>query len=127
MPPLLFSLWEEVLNLLKLFKKEKIFIADLTLAKSLKQRIQGLTSYSSLKEKEAFWIPACQSIHTFFMKFPIDVIFTDRQFKILNLFQEVKPGRVLFGGIKSWNVFEMKAEQIALFELKKGESLYVES
>ena len=100
--------------MLKLFKKEKIFIADLTLAKSLKQRIQGLTSYSSLKEKEAFWIPACQSIHTFFMKFPIDVIFTDRQFKILNLFQE-------------GNVFEMKAEQIALFELKKGESLYVES
>ena len=61
------------------------------------------------------------------MKFPIDVIFTDRRFKILALFQEVKSRRILFGGINSWNVFEMKAGQIAFFDLKKGDSLYVES
>ena len=104
-----------------------MFIAKLIPAKSFKQRIQGLTSYSHLKEKEAFWISACPSIHTFFMKFPIDVIFTDRQLKVLALFSEVKAGKVLFGGFKSRNVFEMKAGQILAWQLKKGDVLYVES
>ncbi|MCZ0931694.1 MAG: DUF192 domain-containing protein [Oligoflexia bacterium] len=112
----------------KLFKKEKsFFIADLIPAKSLKQRIQGLTSYSHLKEKEAFWISACPSVHTFFMKFPIDVVFTDRQFKIVALFSEVQTGKILFGGFKSRNVFEMKAGQISACRLKKGDLLHVES
>ena len=114
--------------MLKLFKKEKnIFIADLILAESLKQRLQGLTVYSGLKEKEAFWISSCPSIHTFFMKFSIDVIFTDSQFRILHLFSNVKAGRLLFGGFKSRNVFEMKAGQIASCQLIQGEALHVVS
>ena len=101
LPQRLFNLWED-LKLPKLFKKGKdFFIADLILAKGFKQRIQGLTSYSQLEDKTAFWIPACPSVHTFFMKFPIDVVFTDSQFKILSLFQGVVSGKVLFGGFKS--------------------------
>ena len=123
----LFSLWEG-LKLFKLFKKEgNFFIADLIFAKSLRQRIQGLTVYSQLKETEAFWIKACPSIHTFFMKFPIDVIFTDSQFKILTLFPEIKAGKVLFGGVKSRNAFEMKAGRILACQLKQGDILHVES
>ena len=114
--------------MLKLFKKEKdLFIADLILAKSWKQRVQGLTVYSSLKEKEAFWIPSCSSIHTFFMKFSIDVIFTDPKFKVLKLFSNVKPSRILFGGFKSRHVFELKEGQIASCLLVKGEFLHVVS
>ncbi|MDE0092165.1 MAG: DUF192 domain-containing protein [Oligoflexia bacterium] len=112
----------------KLFKKEEnFFVADIIPAKSLKQRVQGLVSYSHLKDKTAFWITACPSVHTFFMKFPIDVIFTDRQFKIVALFQEVKAGKILFGGFRSRNVFEMKAGQVEFCQLKKGDILYVES
>ena len=112
----------------KLFKKEQnFFVADLILAQSLKQRVQGLTVYSELKAQTAFWISSCPSIHTFFMKFPIDVIFTDYQFKILSLFSNVKAGRILFGGFKSRNVFEMKAGQIETCQLIKGEVLYVGS
>ena len=127
LPQRLFNLWE-ALKLSRLFKKEKdFFIADLIRARSFKQRILGLTSCSQLEDKTAFWIPACPSIHTFFMKFPIDVIFTDSQFRILSLFQGVTAGKILFGGFNSRNVFEMNAGQIQNCQVKKGDALYVES
>ena len=112
----------------QLFKKEnKTLIADLIPAQSWRQRIQGLTLYAEIKERQAFWISACPSIHTFFMTFPIDVIFTDSRLQIVSLFSNVKAGKILFGGFKSRNVFEMKAGQIESCRLKKGDLLHVES
>lgn len=108
-------------------KESKRLIADHVIrAKGLKQRINGLLSYSALKEREVFWLSACPSIHTFFMKFPIDVIFTDRKFYVLSLFENVPARRLLVGQLGSQNVFEMKAGQIKVHQLKKGDCLYVE-
>ena len=80
----------------------------------------------SFRERRLFLITACPSIHTFFMKFPIDVIFTDKKFCVVSLFESVSSGKILFGGLKSRNVFEMKAGQIRFHKLKKGDLLYVE-
>ncbi len=102
-------------------------IARIIPAKTWRQRIQGLIGHPGLKEKEAFWIPKCPSIHTFFMKFPIDVIFTDKKFQIQNLFENIPSNKLIFGGLKSRNAFEMKAGQIQTHQLKKGDFLYVES
>ena len=110
----------------KLFR-ETTFLAELIPAQRFKQRLLGLIPYSSLSEKEIFWIPACSSVHTFFMKFPIDVVFTNSQFKITALFEKVGARKILFGGFKSKNVFEMKAGQIEIHQLKKGDCLHVES
>ena len=108
-------------------KSNNHLVADPVIqAQTLGQRVKGLIGYPALKEREAFWISACPSIHTFFMKFPIDVIFTDKKFCVLALFENVPAGKILFGGFRSQNVFEMKAGQIQVHQLKKGDSLYVE-
>ena len=102
-------------------------IADFLIkAQGLKQRIKGLIGHPGLKEREAFWISSCPSIHTFFMAFPIDVIFTDKNFRALSLFEKIRPGRIVFGSWGSQNAFEMKAGQIQASGLKKGDILYVE-
>ena len=100
--------------------------SDLRKAKTLGERIKGLIGRKNLQEKEALWISACPSIHTFFMKFPIDVIFTDKNFQIVSLFENVPSGKFLWGGFKSQNVFEVKTGQIKKAKLKKGDFLYVE-
>ena len=104
----------------------RILAEHLKKAKTLKDRIQGLIGKKELKEKEVFWIPYCTSIHTFFMKFPIDVVFTDRRFQVVSLFENVSSRKILWGGFRSQNVFEMKKGQINKTKLKKGEILYVE-
>lgn len=35
--------------------------------------------------------PKCNSVHTFFMKKPIDIYMTDKNYKILFIFKNVKP------------------------------------
>ena len=112
----------------KLFlKKENTLLAEhLTQAQGLK-RLKGLIGRKDLGSSEGLFIPQCPSIHTFFMNFPIDVIFTDRDLKILKLFKNLPPNRMVFGGLKSRNTFELKSGQIENFGLKKGDELYVGS
>jgi uncharacterized membrane protein (UPF0127 family) len=54
-------------------------------------RMKGLLGASNFPLNEALIITRCQSIHMFFMKFPIDVIFCDRQNKVIGLCETLKP------------------------------------
>ena len=107
-------------------KDNQIIVSSLKTATTLTTRIKGLIGQEALLDQEALWIPACPSIHTFFMKFPIDVVFTDRKFQVVSLFEAVPARRFLWGGFKSRNVFEMKVGQILKANIKKGDILYVE-
>lgn len=42
----------------------------------------------------ALWIEPCNSIHMFFMRFPIDAVFLDRQGRVKRVLRELKPWRV---------------------------------
>ena len=94
-------------------------------AEGFLKRIKGLMGRESFPENTALWISPCPSIHTFFMKFSIDVIFTDRNLKVVSVFHAVPPYRMIFGGWKSHSVFELKADQLKKFDIKKGNQLYV--
>src|SRR5258706_3992404 len=48
-------------------------------AKSLVDRTIGLLATPSLAPGEGLWISPCKSIHTFFMRFPIDALFLDAE------------------------------------------------
>lgn len=106
--------------------RQQVIANSVLRAEGFRQRVRGLIGRPALKEGEAFWITACPSIHTFFMKFPIDVLFTDRKFQVLSLFENVSSGKLLFGRLGSRNVFEIKAGQIKTHQLKQGDNLYVE-
>jgi len=54
-------------------------------------RMKGLLGRRDFPQNEALIITRCQSIHMFFMKFPIDVIFCDRQNKVIGLCEKLKP------------------------------------
>ena len=112
----------------RLFLKndKSLLVENLKVAKGF-QRLKGLIGKKDLKKDEALFIPKCPSIHTFFMSFPIDVIFMDEDFKIVSMFEELPPNRMVFGGLKSRSTLELKQGQIGNLNLKKGDELYVGS
>lgn len=57
-------------------------------------RLKGLIGTKGLSEGQALIIRPSNSIHTFFMGFPIDVLFVDRQDKVLAALKKIKPWRV---------------------------------
>src|SRR4051812_28860296 len=59
--------------------KGQLLAQRVTVASSLWARGKGLLGTASLAENEGLWITPCRSIHTFFMRYPIDVLFLDGQ------------------------------------------------
>jgi uncharacterized protein len=65
-------------------------------ATTLKARLVGLAFMRPPPPDHALLIPRCRSIHTFGMRFAIDVTFLDENGHVLRVERAVPPRRVLF-------------------------------
>lgn len=94
-------------------------------ASSFFTRLKGLVGTSDLKPSQALWIVPCSGIHTWFMKFPIDVIFVTKTLKLVAVFENIAPYRMVhppwFCGTHS--VFEFKTPALKQFKLKARDQL----
>ena len=93
---------------------------------NLWERMKGLLGEKTFPNDKALWIVPCSNVHTFFMKFPIDIIFVDKDLKVTSLAHSVPSSRIVFGGWKAHSTFEMKAEQLKKYSIGKGDELYVD-
>ena len=57
-------------------------------------RRKGLLGRNCLEPGEGLWILPCESIHTFGMRFPIDLVYLDRQNNIKKIRSNVRPWRL---------------------------------
>ncbi len=63
-------------------------------AKTPLKRMVGLLSRRQFEQGEALIIKPCNSIHTFFMHFAIDVIFVDSNNRITRTIRNMRPFRI---------------------------------
>jgi uncharacterized membrane protein (UPF0127 family) len=54
----------------------------------------GLLKRTGLEKGEGLWIVPCEAIHTFFMKFDIDVLFLDRRRQVVKTVRRMRPWRM---------------------------------
>jgi uncharacterized membrane protein (UPF0127 family) len=71
-------------------------------------RRKGLLGRSGLPEGHAIILAPSNSIHTFFMKFPIDVMFVSRDGRILRICRDLPAWRIRLG-LKAFAVIEFPA------------------
>ncbi len=64
-----------------------------TVAHRVWPRMRGLLGKRGLDPGEGLLIRPAPSIHTFFMRFPIDVVFLSRQGEVLKVAERVRPWR----------------------------------
>jgi len=62
-------------------------------------------------------------IHTFGMRFPIDVLILDPHFRIVKIAENVKPNRVLFWSPLFYNVVELPEGDINKHAIRTGQIL----
>jgi uncharacterized membrane protein (UPF0127 family) len=65
--------------------------SELEIATSFAARSQGLLGRAGLKPDTGLLIDPCSSIHMWFMRFPIDVIFLDKKNRVVGLRRNIKP------------------------------------
>jgi uncharacterized membrane protein (UPF0127 family) len=56
-------------------------------------RLRGLLGRAALGEGEGLLLRPTASIHMFFMRFPIDAVFLDRDLTVLRVAEDVRPWR----------------------------------
>lgn len=66
----------------------------LAIADSIRTRLRGLLGRDALEAGEGLLLRPAGSVHTAFMRFPIDVVFLDRELRVLDVAAEVPPWRV---------------------------------
>ncbi|MBM7855624.1 uncharacterized membrane protein (UPF0127 family) [Desulfohalotomaculum tongense] len=73
--------------------RSMILAKQVEVAETFKARLKGLIGTSILPSDRALLIRPCSSVHTFFMKYPIDVIFLDKENRILKILHSLPPYR----------------------------------
>jgi uncharacterized protein len=66
----------------------------LEVADSAPKRTRGLLGRDGLGSGEGLWIIPCESVHTFFMRFAIDLVYLDRKNKVKKVRSAVGPWRI---------------------------------
>jgi uncharacterized protein len=87
-------------------------------------RRKGLLGRERLDEGEAIVIAPCNAVHTFFMRFPIDVVHVDREGRVLRVKHGLRPWRIdaCLGGFA---VIELPAGTVARFDVRRTGILQV--
>ena len=67
------------------------------------------------------------SIHTCFMKFPIDLVFLNRKMVVTKTIPAVPPGRIIFPVWRASSVIEFSEGFLEAHPLRVGEKLHVDS
>ena len=93
-----------------------VLSGDLTVfeARTHRARLLGLALLDALPSDAALLITRCRSVHTFGVRFSIDIILLDRYGTVVRLASEVSPQRAV-GARGAWAVLETRAGRAERF------------
>jgi uncharacterized protein len=86
-------------------------------------RLVGLLGRSGLAAGEGLHILPCKSVHCWFMRFPIDVIYLDREQRVVKTVPTLRPFRFSWGGRGAHSVLELPAGAIAATDTSIGDQV----
>jgi len=72
----------------------RLLAGRVTRADSALARARGLLGRDSLHRDEGLWLLPCRQVHTFFMRFAIDVVFLDRGLRVVRVCPALAPWRL---------------------------------
>lgn len=96
-----------------------------TLAGDSASRRQGLLGREGLAAGHALVIAPTQGIHTFGMRFPIDVVFADRHGRVVRIADAVPPSRIRLAW-RGFAAIELPAGACRSAALRRGDRLEVQ-
>lgn len=95
------------------------------LADTSEKRRTGLLKHESLGQGEGLWIVPCESVHSFFMKFAIDLVYMDKNKKVKKVRHSMVPWRVS-ACLSAHSILELPAGAVAATGTQAGDQLVIE-
>ena len=94
-------------------------------ARSSVDRSVGLLRTPEVKSGEGLWIERSPSIHMFFMKYPIDAVFVDKDLRVTKVVANLKPWRVVWWARGARDCLELRAGAAAESGTQVGDQLHI--
>lgn len=98
--------------------------AALEIADGAWSRFAGLQFRASLPPGAGMLLAPCPSVHTFFMRFPIDVVLLDRGGVVVAVRRRVRPWRIVPPVLRAYATLELPADST---DLEPGVRLRLEA
>jgi uncharacterized membrane protein (UPF0127 family) len=88
------------------------------------KRTKGLLGRKSLEPGEGMWIVPCEAVHTFGMRFPIDLVYLDRKHRVKKVRSNVVPWR-LSACLSAHSIIELPSGTIGETLTQTGDLLEI--
>src|SRR3569623_336259 len=100
---------------------------NIELANTSTTRMFGLLGRKGLDVGGGLWIKPSSGVHTFFMRFSIDVIGLDKDLNVIKLWHCLPPFRVTSVSMKLKSVIELPCGAIKAAEIRIGDRIEITS
>lgn len=85
----------------------------MVVAENTLTRMKGLMFSDEIPdEADGFLIKRCNSIHTFFMNYPLDVVFLDKNLKVVKIIENLRPWKLTLFYLRATQTLELRGNHL---------------
>lgn len=105
--------------------RQTVLAIEAEVADTSEKRRTGLLKHERLEPGHGLWIIPCESVHSFFMKFAIDLVYLDRNKKVRKVRHRMVPWR-MSACLTAHSILELPAGTLAATNTQAGDQLEIE-
>ena len=114
-------------TLLSVYKNDICIADEIEQGDTFIKRFLGLMGRKSLAANQGFYLTPCRSVHTFQMRFAIDVLFLSGEGVVVDIQREMKPNRLKTAVKEANSTLELAAKTASRCGIDIGDKLIIYS
>ncbi len=103
--------------------RDSVVCQQARLASTLLSGLRGLLGIKQLDPDGGLWLDPSSGVHTWGMRFPLDILALDRSMRVIGVWRSVGSGRICGLSLRTRSVLELPIGQIAVSGTAVGDQL----
>lgn len=104
-------------------ERETVLGETIEVARTASQKVKGLLGRECLEDGQGLLFRGAGSLHTLFMRFPIDIVYADKHGKVVKLVRAVGPFKLVAAPLRCYYALELPAGAIDASGTRTGDHL----
>jgi len=93
----------------RMMQQGRVLLPEVLVADRVTERMRGLLGRRSLAAGSGMLLRPCGSLHTLGMRFALDVVYFDANWRAVRIVRRLPPWRISFGGWRARAALEMQS------------------
>ncbi len=106
-------------------RTESFLGTNITCAKTVRSRLKGLLGQVKIRVGGGVWIVPSQGVHSVGLSFPIDLVYLDKDFKVMALCEHLEPFRIAAIHLRAVSVIQLPPHTIFMSQTVVGDALLI--